>query len=80
MPSISVRNLPEGVHRALKRQAAEHGRSTEAEARAILAAAVLPPREERLGSALRRIGAELGLTEAFRPGPSPDLPEPAVFE
>jgi plasmid stability protein len=53
MPPISVRNPPDGVHRALKRSAIEHGRSTEAEARAILAEAVLPPAEERMGSALR---------------------------
>ena len=80
MPSISVRNLPDSVHRALKRQAAAHGRSTEAEARAILAEAVLPPREERLGAALRRIGAELGLAGEFQPARSPDLPEAASFE
>lgn len=65
MPSISVRNLPEGVHRALKRRAADHGRSAEAEARAILAEAVLPEVRVRIGSALRRIGAEHGLTQGF---------------
>lgn len=77
MPSISVRNLPEGVHRALKRRAAEHGRSAEAEARMILAEAVLPPAEERLGSALRRIGATLGVSEAYAPLRDPEGPEPA---
>ncbi len=80
MASISVRNLPEGVHRALKRRAAEHGRSTEAEARAILAEAVLPPAEERMGSALRRIGAELGVTDEYAPTRSPEAVEPARFE
>ena len=80
MPSISVRNLPEGVHRALKRRAAEHGRSAEAEARAILAEAVLPPDEERVGTALRRIGAAHGLTERPRPAGSPEAVEPAQFE
>lgn len=80
MPSISVRNLPDGVHRALKRRAIEHGRSTEAEARAILAEAVLPPAEERMGSALRRIGAVLGVTDDYAPARSPDTVEPALFE
>ena len=80
MASISVRNLPEGVHRALKHRAAEHGRSTEAEARAILAEAVLPPSEERMGSALRRIGAALGVTDAYVPTRSPEPVEPARFE
>lgn len=80
MPSISVRNLPDGVHRALKRRATEHGRSTEAEARAILAEVLLPPHTERMGSRLRQIGAELGLTEEFQPTRSSDLPEPARFE
>lgn len=80
MASISVRNLPEGVHRALKRRAAEHGRSVEAEARAILAEIVLPPAEERLGSALRRIGAALGVADQYAPTRSPEPVEPARFE
>jgi plasmid stability protein len=36
MATITVRNLPEPVHRALRVRAAEHGRSMEAEVRAIL--------------------------------------------
>jgi hypothetical protein len=31
MPAITVRNLPDSVHRALRLRAALHGRSTEAE-------------------------------------------------
>lgn len=80
MPSLSVRNLPEGVHRALKRRAAEHGRSAEAEARAILAEALLPSEEARLGSALRRIGAACGLTEDYRPEHGTEAVRPARFE
>ena len=80
MPSLSVRNLPEGVHRALKRRAAEHGRSAEAEARAILADALLPAEEDRVGSALRRIGAACGLSEDFRPERSAEAVRPARFE
>jgi len=36
MPAITVRNLSEETHRALKVRAAQHGRSTEAEIREIL--------------------------------------------
>jgi plasmid stability protein len=37
MATLTVRNLPDDVHRALRLRAAEHGRSTEGEVRAILA-------------------------------------------
>lgn len=58
MPAVTVRNLPAATHRALKARAAEHGRSTEAEIREILQAAVEP--QARLGSELARIGKRLG--------------------
>jgi len=60
MPAITIRNLPEEVHRALKVQAAQHGRSTEAEIRNILAAAVRPPQRVKLGSLLAELGREAG--------------------
>ena len=41
MATITVRNLDQEVQRRLKRRAAKNNRSMEAEARAILAAAVL---------------------------------------
>lgn len=40
MATITVRNLDDEVQRRLKRQATDHGRSMEAEARAILTAAL----------------------------------------
>ena len=40
MATLSIRNLPDEVHRRLRMRAAGHGRSMEAEARAILEAAV----------------------------------------
>jgi plasmid stability protein len=58
MSSVTVRNLPEATHRALKQRAAQHGRSTEAEIRHILEAAVRPHRG--LGSALSEVGRALG--------------------
>jgi plasmid stability protein len=36
MATLNIRNLPDEVHRRLRIRAAEHGRSMEAEARAIL--------------------------------------------
>ncbi len=42
MATITVRNLDDDVQRRLKRRAAEHGRSMEAEARAILTATLTP--------------------------------------
>ncbi len=40
MATLTIRNLPDDVHDALRRQAAEHRRSMEAEAREVLQAAV----------------------------------------
>lgn len=40
MAILTVRNVPDEVHRALRLRAAEHGRSTEAEVREILESAV----------------------------------------
>lgn len=76
MSAITIRNLPEETRRALKVRAAQHGRSTEAEIRLILQAAVQPTLA--MGSALQAIGRDLG-------GVALDLPrdrspaEPAQF-
>lgn len=60
MPSITVRNLPEETHRALRVRAALAGRSTEAEVRAILEAAARPEGRIKLGSLLAEIGLQAG--------------------
>jgi plasmid stability protein len=60
MPSLTVRNLPEEVHRALRVRAAHHGRSTEAEIREILEAVARPPKRVKLGSLLTSIAREAG--------------------
>lgn len=64
MAVMTIRNLPDEVHRALRVRAAEHGRSTEAEVREILANAVKPQSRVRMGDALAAIGRELRLTDA----------------
>ena len=62
MAMLTVRNLPDDVHRALRVQAAQHGRSTEAEVREILAIAVKPETRVRLGEALASLGRNIGLS------------------
>lgn len=62
MAMLTVRNLPDEVHRALRVRAAQHGHSTEAEVRAILSNAVKPESRVRLGDALAALGREIGLT------------------
>ncbi len=62
MAMLTVRNLPDDVHRALRMQAAQHGRSTEAEVRDILSAAVKPAARVRLGDALAALSRDIGLT------------------
>jgi antitoxin FitA len=63
MATVTVRNLPDEVHRALRVRAAMHGRSTEAEIRDILEATVRPPERLRLGTALAELGRRVGLTD-----------------
>ena len=60
MAAITVRNLPEKVHRALKLRAARNGHSTEAEVRRILVEAVSPKEEIGLGSQLAALGRRFG--------------------
>ena len=60
MASFTVRNIPDETHRALRVRAATHGRSTEAEIRAILESAVRPEGRIRLGTLLAEIGREAG--------------------
>jgi antitoxin FitA len=64
MAAVTIRNLSEEAHRALKVRAAQHNRSAEAEMRAILEAAVRPEGRLRLGTALSEIGQKHGVTRA----------------
>jgi plasmid stability protein len=79
MPAVTVRNLPEETHRALKLRAAHNGRSTEAEIRVILEEAVSPKTRIKIGSELAAFGRRFGgidVDVARDPTPA----EPAVFE
>ncbi len=64
MANVTVRNLPDEVHRALRIRAAKNGRSTEAEIREILEGVVKPVQRIRMGDALAKIGRSVGLTDA----------------
>lgn len=60
MSVVTVRNIPEETHRALKLRAAQNGRSTEAEIRDILETAVRPASRVLVGSQLADFGRRLG--------------------
>lgn len=64
MAVLTVRSVPDAVHRALRLRATAHGRSTEAEIRAILAESVMPDGHMKLGSLLADIGCQINLTDA----------------
>ena len=64
MAAVTIRNLSDEAHQALKVRAAQHNRSTEAEIRAILEAAVRPEGRLRIGTALARMSRKIGLTNA----------------
>jgi len=79
MPVVTVRNIPEETHRALKLRAARHGRSTEAEIREILEEAVRPETDVKLGSELAALGEQFGGVELeIQRGSAPT--EAATFE
>lgn len=58
MADLVVRGVDEALVRALKERAGRHGRSAEAEHRAILAAALGRPKRRTLAEALAAIPAE----------------------
>jgi len=79
MPVVTVRNLPVATHRALKLRAVQHGRSTEAEIRAILEQAVRPTARVKIGSELAAFGQRFGgLDLDITRDPAPT--EAAIFE
>ena len=63
MAMLTVRNIAEEVHGALRVRAAQHGQSMEAEVREILEAAISPTGRVRLGSLLADIGRLAKLSE-----------------
>jgi len=63
MAMLTVRNISDEVHRALRVRAAQRGHSMEAEVREILESAVSPQGRVKLGSVLADVGRRARLTE-----------------
>ena len=59
MATFMIRNLPDEIHRALKMRAASHGRSLEAEVRAIIESEIQDFDSMGLGSKLGNLGKNL---------------------
>ncbi|MRG54286.1 plasmid stability protein [Phyllobacterium sp. SYP-B3895] len=79
MAAVTIRNLPEETHRALKLRAAKHGRSTEAEIREILEEATRPKDRLKIGSELAAFGRRHGGLD-LEPRRDQTPAEPADFE
>ena len=63
MAMLTVRNISDEVHRALRMRAAHHGHSMEAEVREILESVVSPEGRVKLGSLLAGMGRQAKLTD-----------------
>ena len=63
MAMLTVRNITDEVHRALRVRAAQRGHSMEAEVREILESAVSPEGRVKLGSLLADMGRRAKLTD-----------------
>jgi antitoxin FitA len=79
MATVTVRSLSPEIHRALKVRAAHHGRSTEAEIRAILEEAVRPQERVKIGSALAAFGRRFSGVD-LDVGRDAAPTDPATFE
>lgn len=76
MPSLTVRNLPPEIVDALKRRAASHGLSAEAEHREILRATLLRPPRRSFADVLRsmpNVGRDGDFERADGDGEAPDV-------
>ena len=60
MGQLLIRNLDEGTKQRLRERAARHGRSMEAEVRAIIDAALRSGPKKKIGSAIPEIFEPLG--------------------
>ncbi|WP_433871375.1 FitA-like ribbon-helix-helix domain-containing protein [Saccharopolyspora sp. CA-218241] len=80
MSTLTIRGLDDETHARLRVQAAQHGRSMEAEVREILQTAVAPPPPSRgLGSRIRARFAGLGEPELELPARG-ERPRAADFD
>ncbi len=88
MPAVTVRNIPDATHRALRLRAAQAGRSTEAEIRYILEEAVqlddMPAdaagKKIGLGTMIHQMAMKYGGFDLELPVRNQEPPRHAVFE
>jgi plasmid stability protein len=78
MPAVTVRNIPDATHRAIKQRARLRGISAEAEIRSILEEAVRPQERVKLGTALYEWsrsfgGVDLDIQRDPTPTDTPDF-------
>jgi antitoxin FitA len=78
MPDLLVRRVDDEIVRGLKERAGAHGRSAEAEHRAILAAALAQPRRRIFAEALASM-PDVGLDSDFERVDATEL-APHVFD
>jgi plasmid stability protein len=82
MPAMTVRNISEAGHEALKRRAKLHGKSAEAEVRAMVDALAESSRDQEevgFGTKLHAIFRKHGVTlPEYKRDKTPS--EPAIFE
>lgn len=63
MTTLTIRNLPEEVHRALRARASLRGHSMSSEVREILGAATRPQERVKLGTLLVDVGRQARLSD-----------------
>lgn len=84
MAMLTVRNITDEVHRALRVRAAKHGHSMEAEVREILESTVSPAGRIKPGSLLADMGRRAKLTDqefaVFAQVRDKSLARPVSFE
>ena len=79
MATLTIRNLPDPVHAAIRRMADKHHRSTEAEVRAILSAVAAKEVGAGLGQTLRARWSD-ATGDDFADVRDQSPAKPAVFE
>lgn len=75
MATLRIREIDDDIRSLLRLRAAEHGRSMEAEVRAILREALARPMPSSLGSRIHQRFASLGATDVEMPERS-EAPRP----